>query len=186
MMRAPYMRWARRTTREVLESLTRDRELIGVLTAQWGDYGLPPTKSSFAVHATIAEHYFGGGSYPVGGASTIAAAITPQIERAGGSVVSSAEVAAILVNGTKAKGVRMKDGREFRAAMVLSDAGAVNTFDLSVFRSRCKRRTVRARHGGALSGGVYLVSFGQESGFSAAASGEEHRGGHRDGSIWAI
>src|SRR5208283_4208962 len=62
LMRFPYMRWARRTTREVLEDLTSNRELIGVLTAQWGDYGLPPAKSSFAVHATIAEHYFGGGS----------------------------------------------------------------------------------------------------------------------------
>ena len=89
LMRAPYMRWARRTTREVLESLTGNHELIGVLTAQWGDKGLPPAKSSFAVHATIAEHYFGGGSYPVGGASTIAAAIIPQIESNGGAVVSS-------------------------------------------------------------------------------------------------
>jgi len=54
LMRAGYMRWARRTTLEVLESITANRELIGVLTAQWGDYGLPPSKSSFAVHATIA------------------------------------------------------------------------------------------------------------------------------------
>ena len=68
LMRVPYLRWAKCTTREVLESLTGNRELIGVLTGQWGDYGLPPGKSSFAVHATIAEHYFGGASYPVGGA----------------------------------------------------------------------------------------------------------------------
>ncbi|MGB9291311.1 MAG: NAD(P)-binding protein, partial [Terracidiphilus sp.] len=51
LMRLPYMRWARQTTREVLESLTGNRELMGVLTAQWGDYGLPPGKSSFAAHA---------------------------------------------------------------------------------------------------------------------------------------
>ena len=100
-----------------------------MLTAQWGDYGLPPAKSSFAVHATIAEHYFGGGSYPAGGASTIAAAIVPQIEHNGGSVVTSAEVAGILLEGKKAAGVRMTDGREFRAPMVLSDAGAANTFE---------------------------------------------------------
>ena len=51
LMRAPYMRWASRTTREVLESLTSNRELMGVLAAQWGDYGLPPAQSSFAIHA---------------------------------------------------------------------------------------------------------------------------------------
>jgi len=125
----PYMRWARQTTREVLESFTRNQELIGVLTGQWGDYGLPPGKSSFAAHATIAEHYFGGASYPVGGASTVAAAIMPQIEGNGGSVVTSADVACILLDGAIAVGVRMSDRREFRSGLVLSDAGASNTFE---------------------------------------------------------
>jgi all-trans-retinol 13,14-reductase len=129
LMRAPYLRWARRTTREVLESVTANRELIGVLTGQWGDYGLPPATSSFAIHATIAQHYFGGGSYPAGGAGAIAAAMVPQIEGNGGSVVTSAEVTGIRLEGGKAAGVGMSDGREFRAAMVLSDAGAANTFE---------------------------------------------------------
>lgn len=129
LMRVPYTRWARHTTREVLESFTGNRELIGVLTGQWGDYGLPPGKSSFAVHATIAEHYFGGASYPVGGASAIAAAIIPRIESAGGVVVTSAEVSAILIDGIKATGVRLSDGREFLSGVVLSDAGAANTFE---------------------------------------------------------
>jgi all-trans-retinol 13,14-reductase len=129
LMRLPYLRWAKRTTREVLEGFTGNQELIGILTGQWGDYGLPPGKSSFAVHATIAEHYFAGGSYPVGGASTIAAAVVPQIEHNGGSVVSGAEVAAVLLEDTKVAGVRMIDGREFRAPLVVSDAGATNTFE---------------------------------------------------------
>ena len=50
LMRAPLMRWARRTTAEVLAGFTRNRELIGLLTAQWGDYGLPPGQSSFGLH----------------------------------------------------------------------------------------------------------------------------------------
>ena len=129
VMRMPYMRWAKRTTREVLESFTGSRELIGVLTGQWGDYGLPPGKSSFAVHATIAKHYFAGASYPVGGAGAIASAIIPQIEHDGGAVVTSAEVTSILLDGRKATGVRMNDGREFRSDVVLSDVGAVNTFE---------------------------------------------------------
>ena len=129
LMRVPYMRWARQTTREVLESFTGNRELMGVLTAQWGDYGLPPGKSSFAAHAMIAAHYFDGASYPVGGAGAIAAAMVPQIEFAGGVVVTSAEVSDILLDGATAVGVRMIDGREFRSGVVLSDAGAANTFE---------------------------------------------------------
>lgn len=128
LLRAPFLRWANRTTLEVLEGITCNRELIGVLTAQWGDYGLPPSRSSFAIHATIAGHYFGGASYPVGGAATIAAAILPLIERGGGAVVTSAEVAEITYCGERATGVRMSDGCEFRAPIVISDAGATNTF----------------------------------------------------------
>jgi all-trans-retinol 13,14-reductase len=129
VMRMPYLRWARRTTAEVMAGITKNPELAGVLTAQWGDYGLPPAESSFAVHATIAEHYFGGASYPVGGAGVIARAMAPQIERRGGAVVTSAEVAGILLEQGRAVGVRMKDGREFRAPTVISDAGVANTVE---------------------------------------------------------
>jgi all-trans-retinol 13,14-reductase len=128
LLRAPYLRWAGRTTLDVLSEMTGNRELIGVLTAQWGDYGLPPAESSFAIHATIAAHYLEGASYPVGGAASIAAAIVPLIERGGGAVVTSAEVAEILVKNGTAAGVRMADGREFTADAVVSDAGASNTF----------------------------------------------------------
>jgi all-trans-retinol 13,14-reductase len=129
LLRAPSMRWASRTTAEVLHGLTSNAELAAVLTGQWGDYGLPPAQSSFAVHATIAEHYFDGGYYPVGGAGQIAETIAPEIEAAGGRVVVSAEVAGILLREGRAAGVRMADGREFRAPVVVSDAGAMNTFE---------------------------------------------------------
>jgi all-trans-retinol 13,14-reductase len=128
LMRAPFLRWAKRTTGKVLHDLTSNSELIGVLTGQWGDYGLPPAQSSFGIHATIAGHYFDGNSYPVGGPATIAAAIAPAIERNGGRIITSAEVANILLDGEKAIGVKMADGREFLAPIVISDAGAANTF----------------------------------------------------------
>jgi phytoene dehydrogenase-like protein len=126
---APFLRWARQTTADVLGKITTNRELIGVLTAQWGDYGLPPGESSFGVHATIAAHYFEGASFPVGGATSIAAGIAPSIASAGGQIVFSAPVREILLDGgQRAVGVRMEDGREIRAGMVISDAGVWNTF----------------------------------------------------------
>jgi all-trans-retinol 13,14-reductase len=129
LLRAPFLRWARRTTAEVLAGITTNRDLQGVLAAQWGDYGLPPAESSFAVHATIAEHYFGGASFPVGGAASIAAGMGPTIESAGGQIVFSAPVREILLDANqRATGVRMEDGRELRAGIVVSDAGAWNTF----------------------------------------------------------
>ncbi len=94
-----------------------------------GDYGLPPAESSFAAHATIAEHYFEGASFPVGGASSIAASFAPGIESEGGQILFSAEVREILLDSAQhAFGVRMQDGRVIRARIVVSDVGAWSTF----------------------------------------------------------
>jgi phytoene dehydrogenase-like protein len=159
LLRAPYMRWARRTTRQVLESFTCNQELIGVLTAQWGDYGLPPAQSSFAAHATIAEHYFDGGSYPVGGAGVIAAAMAEQMEQRGGSLVTSAEVERILVENRRAIGVRMADGREFRAPLVISDAGAANTCERLLPQDLTAVNALRSRLRGVASSTAHLSLY---------------------------
>ena len=118
-----------KTTREVLEGLTDNQELIGVLTAQWGDYGLPPAEAAFVMHAMVAKHYITGGNYPVGGATKISESIIPVIEAAGGQVFTYAGVDKILVENGRAVGVRMqKDGFEIRAAQIVSCAGLVPTY----------------------------------------------------------
>ncbi len=127
-LRMPFLRWAGRTTADVMRDITRNRELTAVLTAQLGDYGLTPSQSSFAIHAAVAAHYLAGAYFPVGGAGAIARSIAPTIERAGGAIYVSAEVERILVEGGRAVGVRMADGRELRAPIVISDAGAANTY----------------------------------------------------------
>jgi all-trans-retinol 13,14-reductase len=127
-LRRRFLKYAGRTTAEVIGELTTNKQLLAVLTAQWGDYGLPPAQSSFGIHALVARHYLDGAAYPVGGASRIAAAIAPVIERAGGRVLVNAEVKRILLEGGRAVGVEMSDGRLIRARTVISDAGAANTF----------------------------------------------------------
>lgn len=121
-------KWLNHTTRSVLESLTSNQKLIAVLTGQWGDNGLPPAESSFIIHSLIARHYLYGGYYPVGGASQIAETIIPQIQKTGGELFTYASVEEILVERGKAVGVRMADGHEVRAPIVISNAGVFNTF----------------------------------------------------------
>lgn len=127
LMRKKFMKFAGRSTLEALRELTSNERLIGVLTGQWGDYGLPPSKSSFAMHAMVARHYFDGGAYPVGGSGAILEHIAPVIEAAGGAIAVSAEVDAIVIENDRAVGVRMADDRLIRADMVISDAGYANT-----------------------------------------------------------
>lgn len=128
LMRRPLLAEARVSTRDVLESLTQDQELIGVLSGQWGDYGLVPAESSFFIHALVARHYLSGAAYPVGGSSRIAGTIVPVIEANGGMVVTNASVDRILIEKGRAVGVSLDDGRELRAPLVLSNAGVANTY----------------------------------------------------------
>ncbi len=127
-LRRPALRESRLTTKQVLSELTDDPRLRGVLAGQYGDYGLPPSQSSFFIHSLVANHYFEGGAYPVGGSARIAETILPVIERAGGAVYTNAEVAEILVDRKRAVGVRMADGNELRAPIIISDAGVPLTY----------------------------------------------------------
>ncbi|MFO0944664.1 MAG: NAD(P)/FAD-dependent oxidoreductase [Planctomycetota bacterium] len=145
LMRRPFLNYASRTTLEVLRSLTSDPLLIGVLTGQWGDYGLPPAQSSFGIHAIVVRHYLSGAAYPKGGAAAIAASIAPTIEQAGGEILVNAEVREIVVERGSAVGVCMADGRILNAKTIVSGAGYFNTFDKMLSREVNDRLQTRAR-----------------------------------------
>jgi len=117
-----------KTTFEVLQGLTKNKKLIAVLTGQYGDYGLPPAQSSFLMHAALIKHYMKGASYPVGGAQQIYETVAPTILNAGGEVFTNAEVKEVIVKNGKAIGVKMFDGKDFYAPVVISDAGIYTTY----------------------------------------------------------
>jgi all-trans-retinol 13,14-reductase len=123
-----FLKYSDMTTLEMLSTFTSNKKLIGVLCGQYGDYGLPPAQSSFAMHAILVNHYFNGGYFPKGGSAKIAEYIYPQITAAGGDVYSNAEVKEIIFEGNKAVGVRMADGHELKADRIISNAGVSNTF----------------------------------------------------------
>jgi phytoene dehydrogenase-like protein len=86
-------------------------------------------------HALIATHYFKGGWYPDGGAGEIAKAAGAVIRHAGGKLLTNHQVTRILLEGDRAVGVEvhLNKGKEgtvarFQAPLVVSDAGAWNTF----------------------------------------------------------
>ncbi len=123
-----FQSFAQRTTADVLAELTEDRTLRAVLAAQWGDYGLPPSQSSFAMHAMVAKHYLNGASYPVGGSANIARSIAQVLSKHKADLVTSAEVQEIVCEGQRAKGVRLKDGQIISADRIVSAIGYRNTF----------------------------------------------------------
>ncbi|MEI7512786.1 MAG: NAD(P)/FAD-dependent oxidoreductase [Candidatus Uhrbacteria bacterium] len=140
LMRRKFLSYSDKTTLEVLSSITSNEKLIGVLTAQYGDYGLIPSESSFYMHALVANHYMDGAGYPIGGAGVLADTIVPVIEKNGGAVLFSADVKQIIVERNKAIGVEMADGKKIFAKNIISDAGIVTTF------SRLLPEAVKEQH----------------------------------------
>ena len=154
--RKNYLKYSSKTTYEVISSLTDNEDLIKVLTGQYGDYGLPPKQSSFAMHASVVKHYFNGGSFPVGGSSQIANTIDNVIESSKGTILVSAEVKKILINNNKASGVEMSDGKKFYSDLIVSGTGIFQTYnhlipnDISVkygFVNNLKKVTPSVAHG---------------------------------------
>jgi all-trans-retinol 13,14-reductase len=123
------------TTQQYLEKNIRDSRLRAVLASQWADYGLPPGRSAFVTHAVIVNHYLNGAWYPAGGSGEISKAVSSVILDAGGSLLVGHEVSKIIMENGKATGVevQLRKGTgqrklQFRAPIIVSDAGAWNTF----------------------------------------------------------
>lgn len=123
------------TTKEYLDKNFNNKKLKAILTSQWGDYGLPPSKSSFLIHSLIVTHYFGGGYYPSGGSGKIAESIKPIIQENGGNLLINHEVTEIIVSNKQATGVKVvetkggnKIEKEFFAPLIVSDAGVYTTY----------------------------------------------------------
>lgn len=112
---------------DVIAGLTDDPRLASVLTAQWGYYGAPPSRASFAMQALVTRHFLHGGYYPVGGSAAIAQELLRTVADAGGHTAIHADVARIVVEGGRVRGVELTDGRMIAAPRVVSAAGVAAT-----------------------------------------------------------
>lgn len=127
-MSRKFLSFAKMTTYDALRAITNNEKLISVLVGQWGDHGLPPKQSSFALHAMIARHYLDGGNYPIGSSRRIAETITDVIEKHGGRVVVNAGVDEVIVKGRQVHGVLLKNGEEITSPLIISSSGIANTY----------------------------------------------------------
>ena len=120
----------KRTTQEVVDSITQNPELAAAFTAQWGDHGGRPHKASFGMHAQICGSYLESGAwYPVGGGKAFADHLIPTITHAGGEARAGVKVETLLVEDDKVVGVRTSTGEDIRSEVVISDIGARETIN---------------------------------------------------------
>lgn len=113
---------------KVLDGLIRDPLLRAFLTAQAGDYAMPPSEAWSALHAGTQGHYFNGGFYPRGGAHRIPRAFVRRLKRQGGELRLAAPVRRIVVEGGRAVGVEIEGGERIGATTVISNADPEMTY----------------------------------------------------------
>lgn len=115
----------------LFDSCTDNQQLRAVFAGQSGDYGLPPSKVSAALHAGLINHYFKGAYYPRGGGQVIADQLAEKIEANGGSIHLRRGIEKVLIENNKVVGVRTetykKEQFEVRADVVISNADIQRT-----------------------------------------------------------
>jgi phytoene dehydrogenase-like protein len=144
------LRWGLLPLSRFLDRFTQDPFLRAILSIQSGDHGMAPSRAPAALHAGLQDYYFDGGCYPRGGGHAIPDALIAQIRRHGGEVVLGTEVTRILVEERRAIGVRLADGRELRAGIVVSTADPGVTWgrllEARHVGARLRRRIARMRY----------------------------------------
>jgi len=158
---AGFRRQAGKTMKEALESFTTNPKLAALLGSLWIDTGSPPDKTTFILGACVLWGFpQKGGAYPRGGSQKMSAALVPAIERAGGRVLVRADVEQILVEGSKAVGVRLVDGTEIKAKSVVSSCGYRNTFGKLVKQDVTTKLNIPRTLPVSDSCGFVMVNFG--------------------------
>src|SRR5262245_66047896 len=76
----------------------------------------------------IVNYWRDGAYYPRGGTQAFADAIASKFVASGGDLLVSTAVRDVLVDGTRAAGVRLADGREIAADAVVSNVDPAQTF----------------------------------------------------------
>jgi len=106
-----------------LRSFFRSEPILGALGLASYSVGLPPALApGYAAFLGYSEHQ--GSYYPRGGMKAIPEGMARTFAEDGGEVHLQSRVAAILTEGRRAVGVRLDDGREVRAGVVIGDINA--------------------------------------------------------------
>jgi all-trans-retinol 13,14-reductase len=140
--------WGLRPLSRLYDACGLSQDVRTVIAGESGDYGLPPSKAPVALHAGFLDHYLKAGAYyPRGGGQVIAARLTEMIQAHGGTVRTKARVGRILLDRGRAVGVRLADGEEVRAPVVVSNADIRRTYLELVGREHLPPRLRRRAEG---------------------------------------
>jgi phytoene dehydrogenase-like protein len=124
-----------------------DPFLITILESRSGDHGVSPARVPAAMHIGIDAHYWEGGWYPKGGGGAFPRAFVRRLKSKGGEIRLRTRAGGVILedtpSGKRARGVRLDDGTEIHADMVLSNADPHMTYRELVGDEHLSKRLLR-------------------------------------------
>lgn len=121
--------------------------------------GNPFTATSIYALIAFLERRWGV-HFAMGGTGSLVRGLAALVERQGGQIRLNAEVGSIILRGRRAVGVRLKDGEEINADVVVSNADAAFTYRELLPRSARLRWTDKKLARARYSMGLFLWHFG--------------------------
>jgi prolycopene isomerase len=115
---------------EVLARFIPDERARTAVASLWPYIGLPPKRASFLMWATMMASYIEEGAFFCrGGLHSLADVVAGSFVKSGGEMALECAVTRILVKDGTVRGVRLANGREVTAPVVLSSADCRLLFD---------------------------------------------------------
>ncbi|CCQ54120.1 MULTISPECIES: carotenoid isomerase [Crocosphaera] len=108
-----------------------DPELLKFIDMECYCWSVVPAGKTPMINAgmVFSDRHYGGINYPKGGVGTISEKLVEGLEKFGGEIQYKARVTNILMEQGKAVGVRLADGKEYRAKRIVSNATRWDTFE---------------------------------------------------------
>lgn len=152
------LRWGLRSLSSLFESCRLSPTAQAVIVAENGDYTCAPSRTPVAMHAGFLHHYLSAGAYyPRGGGQVISAHLVDVIRAHGSTVRTKALVERILVENGRVAGVRLANGEEFRAPVVVSNADIKRTYLEMIGREHLSGRFARRVDGFRMAAPLFSV-----------------------------
>nr|BAS69432.1 carotenoid isomerase [Rhododendron kiusianum x Rhododendron indicum] len=115
---------------DIARKFIKDPELLSFIDAECFIVSTVNAVQAPMINASmvLCDRHFGGINYPVGGVGGIAKSLAKGLVDQGSEILYKANVTNIIMEGGKAVGVRLSDGREFFAKTIVSNATRWDTF----------------------------------------------------------